>query len=207
MNNLPRTNSRELPFAAPVMGHRSTIAPTRCLVCGELRPTTAENFVLDENLIAKAPCCLECVRTDRKRRDAKHNEAVKDTIKRLLTRHKLGQLSMPDEQAICSKMFEKFGGLDRFCDDWKTQIDAAVKARPGSKNVLDQFMGMFKMATAVGDRVQQNVGSLTDQQLQEELDDMAMVLFDRIREQTALESEITDVEARLLEQEPDDDPA
>lgn len=192
---------RELPFASPVLGHKSEIAPTRCEVCGQLWPTTAEYFLLDENLIAKYPCCLECVRTDRRRKDAKRKEETRDTVKRLLTEQKLGKLSMPDEQSICGTMFKKFGGLERFCQTWKEQIDSAIARQPGSKTVLDQFFAMFKMATAVGDRVQKQVGAMSDQQLSEELDEMAAELVDRMQERQTEVIEANEVE--VVEEEDD----
>jgi hypothetical protein len=70
--------------------------------------------------------------------------------------------------ALCTAMFARFGGLDKFSAAWKAHMDAAP---PGSRAALDSYLALLRLIEIANTPAPQPDCSLySDEELREEMD-------------------------------------
>jgi hypothetical protein len=72
-------------------------------------------------------------------------------------------------EALCGRMFAKFGGVDKFAAAWKANLDAAPR---GSRGAFDTYFALFRLMETVDARrrAESDVSGLTDEELRAEYD-------------------------------------
>lgn len=195
------------PFPDAEIGLEET-PQARCTVCKQVKPATDEEF---ERLASGRlrEHCRNCEGPAREIRQAlKRARQVRAAAVGIVAATRGNKVDAPGIMMIYAGMMKEFGGVAKFCNAWKGEIDVARKERPGSKTVLDQFYAMFKMGALVGEQTLRVVGDLTDEELGEELAEVAMNVLPGLAEAAgALESiedeDVVDVSSE--EAEDDDD--
>jgi len=82
------------------------------------------------------------------------------------------EISFPHVSELCGALVRRFGGVDAVAEQWYQQIQKAIEKSPGSRNVLDAFMGLAKLATwstENQDTAPMDMADLSDEDLAREL--------------------------------------
>lgn len=76
---------------------------------------------------------------------AARREQTEAALKRMVSSLRGNSIDVPHISELTSQMIKRFGGLEQMTVEWKHCIDAAIKANPGGKTVLDQFYALAKL--------------------------------------------------------------
>ncbi|GEM_PF-2947817 len=134
-----------------------------CRVCGELKPESDYSS-------PKAATCRKCRNINGRARQIKR---LKGALAELATRQfiaasKGDRLDAPRVSQVCAEIFDRLGGVGKFCDMWRDNLLVAMDEQPGSRMVLDQFRHLARLAaisTASVDGQTFSVDGLSDDEL------------------------------------------
>ncbi len=114
--------------------------------------------------------CRGCRKSDLVEQNVRGKQ-VKDLAKQLVAEARGEHINSPHITEINAGMFKRAGGVDKFCEMWWDHIKLAMVDRPGSKNVLDQFVNIARLAKAATEHRDSapDVASLTDEELGREM--------------------------------------
>lgn len=145
-----------------------------CIECGEPRdkaefkvrrhPRSGRMF-LD-------PCCRPCrkmrTREKARRRVAREKQIqFRDAIQRLR-----GQsIKAPHVSEVWAELVTTWGGLTKFVQEYKAQIDVAIANNPGSKVVLDAFksIGGLSVHSSALRQSAPDMASMTDAEIEDQI--------------------------------------
>ena len=155
------------PFADPVVGELPLV-PTECPICKCVFPSTHDYWVFD-NGKPKGPC-LGCIKSfpARQALEEKTN-ALQRAMQQFVAASRANTLKTPAIAELYGGVIAELGGVEEVCRLWAYHINVAATTKPGSKTVLDQFYGLFKMGVSVGTHNMKDVESLTDDELVSEV--------------------------------------
>jgi hypothetical protein len=153
-------------FAEPVLTEADM--SRKCAKCGKLKPTTAYQY-------PKAVNCKTCVRRRCLigQRDRLRTSLANLAQHRIVAAARGDRLDAPRISQVCAEMFSLLGGVDGFCKRWFTNLEILEKERPASKTLMDEYRALTKLlreSTASIDATGGGVASLSDEDLDREID-------------------------------------
>lgn len=79
-----------------------------------------------------------------------------------------GTESYPKLSELCTELIRKFGGMEKFVDEWHGQLKQAIEDRPGSALVLNSFLSMAKLVSALSSQTgaDRNLDDYDDEDLE-----------------------------------------
>ena len=116
------------------------------------------------------------------RRDSRCNECHRRDMNALNAKRRVGRLGpfatklkraqRPSQaEAAVAMMIEKFGGIEKFVQFWKEQLDAVSMSKPGSRLALHSCMGVANVI-ALTSKLRPDLSDVSDEGLERELAQM-----------------------------------
>ncbi len=136
-----------------------------CETCQQLRPAT--DFVDTIGGLTHGSC-RKCRTSDD---DKARSLQVKDFAKQLVAEARGTHIKSPHITEVNAGMFERFGGVDGFCDKWFSQIDVILTTKAGSKAAMDIFTDLMRLAKFATEHrsTAPDVATISDAELLEEM--------------------------------------
>lgn len=149
-------------FAPEVVTH---VLDSWCVTCNQLRPATEFQDTVGG---PKHESCRKCRTSDD---DRAKSLQVKDLAKQVVAEARGTHIKSPHITEVNAGMFERFGGVEGFCDRWKEHIDIMLATRAGSKVALDQFTDLMRLAKFATEHrsTAPDVATISDAELLEEM--------------------------------------
>lgn len=98
-------------------------------------------------------------------------QQTETALRGLVSTIKGNRIDVPHISELTAQMIKRFGGLEQMTVEWKTCIDAAMRANPGSKTVLDQFYALAKLVLMSTEHRQSapDLAGVTEAELESEM--------------------------------------
>jgi hypothetical protein len=89
------------------------------------------------------------------------------------------KIEVPHTSELAAEMIRLYGGLGRFCKEWKADLDALRTQRPGTKAVIDSKLAIIKLVVESTNQRDSapDLAGLSDEDLEKELVGVVAVLM------------------------------
>ena len=78
--------------------------------------------------------CKQCRREESRDKSLETSKVARRTaFKALVAGIRGNRINVPHTSEVAAEMIKLFGGLERFCSEWKADLDALRMEKPGSK--------------------------------------------------------------------------
>lgn len=145
-----------------------------CEFCGEKREP--------QDMTSGMKQCKECRRIkDREKSQETSKVARRTAFKTLVAGIRGNRINVPHTTEVAAEMIRLFGGLERFCSEWKSDLDSLRMEKPGSKAVLDAKAAILKLIVDSTNQRESapDLAGLSDEDLEKEFASMAAVLLQK----------------------------
>ena len=145
-----------------------------CHYCGEPKA--------EEEMPKQGNKCKACQKAERRERSLETSQAARRTaFKALVAGIRGNKINVPHTSELAAEMIRLYGGLEKFCVEWKTDLDALRAEKPGSKAVIDAKASILKL---IVDSTNQrdtapDLASISDVDLEKEFAGLAAVLLQK----------------------------
>tara|TARA_R110002051_G_scaffold25842_2_gene62752 strand:- start:564 stop:1130 length:567 start_codon:yes stop_codon:yes gene_type:complete len=143
-----------------------------CEMCGVTKPP--------EEMRSGMKNCHLCMRAKAQDQRFEVSKVARRTaFKTLVAGIRGNQINVPHTSEVAAEMIRLFGGLERFCAEWKTDLDLLRVEKPGSKSVLDTKAAILKLIVESTNQRDSapDLAGLSDQELEKEFAGIAVVLI------------------------------
>lgn len=98
-------------------------------------------------------------------------QQTETALRGLVSSMRGNRIDVPHISELTAQMIKRFGGLEQMTVEWKSCIDAAIKANAGSKTVLDQFYALAKLVLMSTEHRQSapDLAGVTEAELESEM--------------------------------------
>lgn len=169
---MPRKKLMAVPYQAVIPP--SDGAMRLCVRCQTQRPV--ENFPDASNHCARCQSLAKL--SDRRKED------VRMASRQIVAEARRDKINVPHICELTAELLETFGSLREFCREWKSQIDEAGIANPGSRTVLDQYYAVAKLVKmSTENRASApDLQDLTDEQIADVIAEYTLKVFEDVPE-------------------------
>jgi len=126
--------------------------------------------------------CKECRRKKGRERSLETSKVARRTaFKALVAGIRGNKINVPHTSEVAAEMIRLYGGVDKFCSEWKADLDSLRMDKPGSKAVIDAKAAVLKLivdSTSQRDSAPDLAG-MSDDDLEKEFAGMAAVLLQK----------------------------
>ena len=126
--------------------------------------------------------CKPCLRAENREKSLETSRVARRTaFKSLVAGIRGNKINVPHTSELAAEMIRLYGGLERFCSEWKTDLDALRSEKPGSKAVLDAKASILKLIVDSTNQRESapDLAGLSDEDLEKEFAGLAAVLLQR----------------------------
>ena len=135
-----------------------------------------------EDMSSGMKICKQCRREESRDKSLETSRVARRTaFKALVAGIRGNRINVPHTSEVAAEMIKLFGGLERFCSEWKADLDSLRMEKPGSKAVLDAKAAILKL---VVDSTNQrdsapDLAGLSDEDLEKEFAGLAAFLLQK----------------------------